>query len=231
MAYGTIASLSVGSRTNSTVSKPASTASGDRLTLIFVVDGVSPTPPAGFSGGLVVDIDPADGAAHTEQIYVWHKTAGGSEGASYQVTHASAFTELVCIRCTGRGDSASDQASTANIGFDNATVTATGATVSANDTDVIFAAASWDDFPAASPPAGTTPTFTEIYDAGAGSNLLYVAIGNLATAQATGNKTVTGPSTNGWGAALVFLGPSGGAATIYNRRIFGAPIFNSRLVS
>jgi hypothetical protein len=68
---------------------------------------------------------------------------------------------------------------------------------------VTFACGTWDNMPEATPPAGTTPTFDERYDPGAANSILYVANGAMTTAGATGNKTVTGPSTNDWLATLV----------------------------
>jgi hypothetical protein len=77
---------------------------------------------------------------------------------------------------------------------------------------VVYAACCWDDFGAQTPPTGTTPTFTERYNPASGT-ALYVADGPLSPAGATGNKTIAGVASNGWGASLVFIQAAGVGGT------------------
>ena len=83
------------------------------------------------------------------------------------------------------------------------TSTAPGLTTVANGDLVIFYGHNWDTYGGASPPTGSTPTFSERSDAGA--SLMYFADGILSTAGATGDKSHGNLNVAGapWQAGLV----------------------------
>lgn len=70
--------------TSHSVTLPASIASGDFLAVIFCIDdtGDELDPPTGWT-------ERATGAAFGSSVYIWTKTAGGSEGTSLSVTTSS----------------------------------------------------------------------------------------------------------------------------------------------
>lgn len=204
------------SRTNTTCTAPAGIADGDVLLIVFDIAAATsaptPTAPSGFvavSGTYPINI--LDSSNFNVGVYVWYKIASGEAG-NYTVTHSTASSQ--CYMKAVSGGSSSQPASTTNSGSSSPTVALT-ITPAGNDALVMFVSSDWADTAnALSPPTGTTPTFTERLDTSVTAGLLYVADGVLATAGATGNKSITNNSgVNGmWGGVLVVVEASGGAA-------------------
>lgn len=171
------------------VTKPIGTASGDTLILVFV-DGRNPAPtatitaPAGFSplpgfpSSVIVDGFQVD-------LRAYYKTAGSSEPTSYAVSHSGTAlsTQALLIAATG-GAGVPTVTLRKGTGL---TSTATGITTPVANTLAIFVDQNWELYGTSTPPAGTTPTWTERSDLS--SSLLYLATGVLPTAGPTGNPT------------------------------------------
>lgn len=200
-AHRSLASVSLATRTNTTITAPASIADGDILVIAtFIEDDIVPTPPTGFAQWQLIDH-----SAVASDVYIWWKRAS-SESGNYVVTHASAFTESYMCAVSGAVASGTpeDPAPTSNQGT-SLTMTATGFTTGTDGDLIIGVYCAWDDLAASTVPTGTTPTFTERYDPGAANNVLYICDGVMTTAGATGDKSVTKNDTtlDVWSAALV----------------------------
>lgn len=219
------------SRTNITVTAPTGIADGDVLLLACAIGAATSaptmTPPAGFSavsGTWPIDLN--DGLFNVD-VYVWYKIAA-SESGNYTATHTSASSQ--CYMEAVSGGSAAQPAATQNNGTSTPT-TALSITPAANDALVVFISSDWADFANnLTAPTGTTPTFTERLDPSVTAALLYAADGVLATAGATGNKSIT--NNNGaagrWAGVLVAIEAAGAATTTPNLiRGFGVPGMNS----
>ena len=196
-SHVSLSTVASGTRTNTTITAPASLANDDILRIYFSI-GAEPgpvptaTPPTGFTQLLFSSQSGLGGSgAGVLDLYVWEKRAA-SESGNYTITHNSTFTAayMEVVRGGVTSGSAEDFAATINQQVDNSTYTALGGTTTVNDSFVTFAFITWEDASPVTPPTGTTPTFTERYDPATGE--LYVANGVLATAGATGNKSATG---------------------------------------
>lgn len=202
------AGVAYGSRTNTTIAAPSGVQDGDILLMFFGVAGATaPTPtfPAGFSTA-------AGPIFNTVSFFsvnyhcVWKRAS--SESGDYTVTHSvgSSFAFMLCIsgaKASGSPINAISASSGAGV-----TTTATGITPTADNCLIIFGAHDWGDTGNnLSPPSGSTPTFAELLD----STLRYYADGVLATAGATGDKSITNNSVSGsnWGVYLVAIAPAG----------------------
>lgn len=200
-AHVSLSSVSLATRTNTTIVAPASIVDGCILEIVQFVEGdVTPTPPTGFAEWLNIDH-----TAEASDLWRWWKRASGESG-NYVITHASCFTEayMCCVSGAVASGTPEDPAPTSNQGT-GLTMTATGFTTTVDGDLIIGAWCAWDDLAAMTPPTGTTPTFTERYDPGAANNVLYVCDGVMTTAGATGNKAVTKNDTplDIWMASLV----------------------------
>lgn len=212
-AVRSTSSLTSGTRANSTITAPSGIQNGDKLIYILSIGGPAgptATAPSGFTAlpGYPMAYSRPD--PWTVRIYAWEKTAS-SESGSYASTHASASTEGFMYAVSSAGNVSPNP--TTNVGASGSAagpITATGLTTPANGALVIYVAGSWNDIGPTSPPTGTTPTFTERRDAG----VLYVADGILATAGATGDKSITAATTfqAAWAASLISIAPGGGTA-------------------
>jgi len=190
------------------------------LILFHVVESASPpaqTLPAGFTRFTGSPWSITLGADTAKMEVAWKLAS--SESGDYTVTHASALAEGVVIAISG-GDTGTTPQITRNNGT-GTTSTATGLTPVANDSLIVFVDNVWQFMGALSPPTGTTPTFTEQFDAG--TSVIYVATGVLATAGATGNKAHTNSNVAGdpWQAFLVSVeaftvGPESGGGRYLN---------------
>lgn len=202
-------------RTNTTITAPTGIANDDLLLLLFItaenVEAPDPTPPAGFTilpGAWPIDVT---GGVFNVEFRAYHKIASGETG-DYTVTHVDTRSQGVMMRISGVDTTTPFSPNpTLNSGTADDT-TASGLTTTVNNVMIVLAAFDWGDTANdLTPPTGTTPTFTEHLDV----PLTYVAAGVLATAGATGDKTMANNSTgvNPWGAALIAIAPaSGGAA-------------------
>jgi hypothetical protein len=189
------------SRTNTTITAPSGIVNGDILTLGFITGRAvagdpGPTFPAGFS---LKSGHPQFVTLSTFWVYIWvaEKTAS-SESGDYTVTHSAMSSQGVIFCASG----AEASQVTYNSGT-GTTSTATGLTTGTDDALVAFVAQNWQLYGTASPPTGTTPTFTEQLDAA--DSLIYAATGVLATAGATGDKSHANLNTAGdpWQALLI----------------------------
>ena len=212
VAVRSTSGVAYGSRTNTAITAPTGIVNGDILLLFVAVAGASPPTPT-FPAGFATVAGPiaSTSGGFTVNFYCLWKRASGESG-SYTVTHSSASTlaQLYCI--SGAKSSGSPiNASSSNSGT-GTTSTGTGITTTVNDCLIVFAEHDWGDTSNnLSPPSGTTPTFTERVDAA----LRYYAEGVLATAGATGNKSITNNNTtdplfpNPWAVYLVAVEPAG----------------------
>ena len=196
-AYRSHSATTYATRTNTTITAPAGIADEDVLTLIFVRgnDGsapATPTWPSGFAleSGFPTNATSAD--LYNVNCWVLTKIASGESG-NYTVTHGNGASQGVVIASSGGSGVVQTTANSQSYPGGTTTITATGLTTGADNSLVIFATHNWDLYGAASPPSGSTPTFTERVDSA--TSLMYIATGVLATAGATGNKTHD--STNG----------------------------------
>lgn len=183
-------------RTNTTVTAPAGIQNGDVLFYVLFI-GLSgtpptPTPPAGFSlpNGGTWPIPLSDGSFGV-RIYVWYKIASNESG-NYTATHSSSTTQGVMFSVQGGSNSAPNTTTNPGLG---STTTALGLTTTGPNALIVFISWDWGDtFNNLSPPSGSTPTFTEKLDV---APLTYIASGVLASAGATGNKTITNNTASG----------------------------------
>lgn len=219
VAFRSSSNTTYASRTNTTVTAPASIADGDVLiySLFVGASGSAPTAtaPSGFSApsGGTWPIAINDGGFFAN-VYVWYKIASGESG-NYTATHASGSSQGVMFAASGGSSSAPTATTNNGIG---ATTTYTGLTTSANDALVAVIGCDWADFTNnLSPPTGTTPTFTERIDV----TLTYLATGVMTTAGATGNKTMTNNcgGAGRWTGVMLDIEPSGAAATTVHRNL------------
>lgn len=203
-------SIAASTRTNTTLTAPAGLANGDILVAGFVaVASSSPaiTPPAGFTE---VTGSPATFSKPGEvefKTHVYWKLAAGESG-SYLFTHASAGTEavLIAIQSADATPINPNPVIAVGDGTDGLgnILTVGGLTTANNNSLVLFFGTAWDAAGPSAPPSGTTPTFTEMYDPG---GVFYVATGVLATAGATGGKSISTPNgtSQPWSAILVAI--------------------------
>jgi hypothetical protein len=205
---------SYGSRTNTTIPAPSGIQDGDLLLLghlLFVASTSPPsvTLPSGFAhlADSPHTINPTAGV-DSFVLRLAVKEASGESG-DYTLTHSEASTQGWIARISG-WDGNTPVHSGINTG-DSATVTALDITPAGDNALILFTGNHYDGFSATSPPAGTTPTFTEYLD----GVIFYVAAGTLVSAGATGDKSATADGTNGnpnFQATLIAVEEAGGGA-------------------
>lgn len=219
-AYRSHSATTYATRTNTTITAPAGIQDGDVLLLAFLVGGGSPPTPTLPSGFTLLSGYPSTvtDAGFSVTLRVAYKVAS-SESGDYTVSHSSAPSQGLMIAVSGASGTVQGTVAT-GIGQ---TSTATGLTTGADDSFVAFLAHNWELYGAASPPTGSTPTFTERLDSS--SSLMYYADGVLATAAATGNKSHTNLNiytSEPWQAALVEVRAAAGAGpTLRNLALLG----------
>lgn len=216
--YASSSSVAEASAANATYTAPTGITDGDLL-LIWHFEFLdpspapTPTPPSGFAIW-PTGTWPMTNAIGTDQsaCWLWYKFASGESG-NYTVTHSTCFRRGIIARVSGNDSTLSSALLTQNTAKAT-TTTWTGFTTAVNSTLVMaFGADMNDTANNLTPPTGTTPTFTERVDIGGE----YLATGVLATAGATGNKTMTNnnaASSEPFFAALVGVAPSTGAAAV-----------------
>ena len=112
IAFRSIATINLASRTNTTITKPSGTVENDILKAYISIGDVSITPPTGWTLITTVDHSTAD---LNQKVY-WYR-AGASEGADYTWTHASTFSAGAIVAESGGITSGDPQDATA--GSDN----------------------------------------------------------------------------------------------------------------
>jgi len=190
VAYRSSTITTYASRTNTVATAPTGIADGDALFLFVIEVATSPpaiTPPSGFSllpnfpYTLVV-------GTYSVKTSAFVKIASGESG-SYTITHASTISQAYLAAFSAPAFTPFSPNPTVNsaTGGPN-TTTMLGLTTTTNNSLVMTISQDWGDTTNnLTPPSGSTPTFTERGDA----SILEVADGILATAGATGNKTMT----------------------------------------
>lgn len=192
---------------NTSCVPPAGLTDGDIL-LWYLFSGLQTTSPAitwpsGFNQLDFISV--TDPSGFNGKSYIAWKIANAESG-SYTLTHVSSNTAALLIAI--QGGSGATPIWSKNNGT-GTTTTALGITPTVDLSYIAFLAHNWQTYGSASPPTGTTPTFTERYDDPL--NLLYYADGVLSPAGATGNKTHGNLSTDAtfpWGAFLVSIPPA-----------------------
>lgn len=201
------------SRTNTVASAPSGLQDGDALFLFFIIGANTPpavTPPAGFSLLTNFPVQVADGTGFVVKASAFVKIAS-SESGSYTVTHASAASQAYLAAYSQPNVTTPFSPSpTVNSGS-GTTTTMLGLTTATNSSVVITISQDWGDTANnLTAPSGSTPTFTEDAD----TAIIEVADGVLATAGATGNKTMTNNSITGdpWQGFMFAMPPAAAAA-------------------
>jgi hypothetical protein len=198
-----------GTRTNTTITAPAGIKDGDILRIYFELTAdpgppVSVTPPSGFVELASDDTLNALGGSGVGDLRarIWEKVALNESG-DYTVTHNNA-SSIAYMEVVANCLAASDFAATENPVNENGTnYTATGGTTTQPNTWVTFCSMCWEDGSPFSPPSGSTPTFTELFDPATG--FMYIASGVMLSPGSTGNKTATGNSQATTGGQVGFL--------------------------
>ena len=194
-----IATLGAGTRTNSSFIVPASApTSAIAIIHLDVENDVTPTPPSGYT-----QLQNIDHTAQPVDQWIWWKRLGAGEGGTtHTVTHASTWTNGALVVVQDVSASVNPTVSAPAQGT-STTYTANSVTPIGNNAYIGYFGNSFQDMGTLmSPPAGTTPTFTEQYES---ANNVYVADGTLATAGATGTKAPSAGSSVDWMASLVVV--------------------------
>lgn len=158
----------------------------------------TPTPPTGFvalPGTWPMTFTDSNTNAKYAQ-YAWQKFAL-SESGNYTVTHAACDAARGIMSCVSGSDQTTPFSPnpTQNTGDLTQTTTFLGVTTTVpNELILIFSSDDNDQGGVLTPPTGTTPTFTKQVDDNHGN---FLASGTMASAAATGNKTMTNNSING----------------------------------
>ncbi len=172
------------SRTNTTITAPSGITDGDLLVAVHLV-GLATAPtvtaPAGWTRATGFPRMYDNGFQVSCAVY--YKTAA-SEAGNYTWTHSAASSDGF-IYCISNPSTATPQVS--RLAGTGTTSTAPTLLTTTNNAVVIFADINFNAYGSSSPPAGTTPTFTERRDSASG--LIYAADGILSTAGWTGDKT------------------------------------------
>jgi hypothetical protein len=202
----------------STVLTPVSgITNGDLLVAIIWLGKLNTTdasPPAGWTtvsaGGIPGQY--TDGAYYV-RINVFWKVASGESG-NYTFTHDDAVNEGYLCCLVGADTSSPFTPNPTGQSGAGGQIVALGLTTPRDGSLVIFGSGSWDAA-TATPPTGTTPTFTERYDPTT-NGVGYIADGPMTTAGATGDKESVSTSSNNdyWGASLLCIQAAAAASTV-----------------
>jgi hypothetical protein len=215
ISYVSGSNTTYASRTNTTVTAPASIANNDVMLAWIITAGaseaVNPTAPAGWTEiGTAIDV--TDLASFNLEARCYIKVAS-SESGNYTWTHTSSSSQGSITVYRGVDTTTpQDATSTANSGFATGVgnvSTATGLTTVTNGAWIVFLGFDWaDSSNNLSPPTGMTERLDVV--------LSYAATEEWATAGATGNRSHVDnsniASNSRWGARLVALRPAGGTA-------------------
>lgn len=222
-AIGSTSTITYAQRTNTVITAPSGIANNDVLVAILLVGGVSvPTvaPPSGFSEvtttGWPISVDEADPTWQLRLKLYWK--VASSESGDYTFSHSSARSEAIMYRITGADTTTPISPNPTSATGTGQTATATGLTTPRAGSVVIYATGAWDAAGPTTPPTGTTPTFTEYFDAGS-TGILYSAAGVMATAGATGNKSNTNSNNSSiwpWLAGLICVQSAASGGATYN---------------
>jgi hypothetical protein len=190
------------------VDAPVGVADGDLLLLVALLGNgsgaVYPTTPSGWSLLTTASASDVPGFTLTTSVY-WRIAA--SEPSGYTVDYEDFSHASEATVAAYRGASTSAPAATSASGT-GSTSTISGLTAEADDTLFVYYGHNWTAAGGLTPPAGTTPTWTERLDSSGA--LSYLADGALNSGESTGDDTQA--NTNGgndaWTAVLVALAPA-----------------------
>jgi hypothetical protein len=189
---------------------PGGVADGDLLILAVILGNPSgagqlfPITPTGWTILSATGVQDGSGFDLTTNIY-WR--VASSEPASYLIDYIDNSLPSEAVMVAYRGTATGTLGYTVNTGT-GSTTTMSGMTADVDGTRFLFIAHDWQASGGRTPPAGTTPTWTERLDAS--GSLMYVADGSLDNGQSTGNDTYT--TANGasepWTAVVVAIEPA-----------------------
>lgn len=188
-----------------TVAVPAGVTDGDFLILVALLGNGAATFPSTPSGwSLLTAATTSDGGFTVTTNVYWREA--DSEPSSYFVDFVDESLPCEATLAAYRGAAIVAPAYTTNTGT-GATSTILGLTAAADDTLFVYFGHNWTAAGGLSPPSGTTPTWTERFDAG--GSLSYLADGELDSGEATGDATQanTNSGGNAWTTALMALEP------------------------
>ena len=203
--------------TTLTISKPAGVIAGDVMIVNITQTGNTGTNASLTGWNLIAGAQQSSGAPRRSTIL--YRVADGTEGISFSFTLGSGTTSAVGSVIAFSGVDASvvfDVAPGSMNTGGGTTITATGiTTVSANAAIVFLGGAGGTDEDTYSGWSGSTPTFSEVmdfsYSTGSVPNITYNSVGSawgvLATAGATGDKTVSVDGNYYWAGILIALRP------------------------
>lgn len=213
VAYSSIATTAYATRVNTTCSKPT-VAVGNTMVAYLIHGGASvPTItaiPSGWTEYTATAFTTVTSSGFSLKLRAWWRAVDGSEGASFQWSHASASTTMAIVNYTGADTTTPIGAVSQNL--------STGTPVVADSTYLTITPTAgacittigydWADTTANLVPPSGTPTLTERYD----GVVLYVATADNVAATATGSRTQANNanSGSGWGAVQMAIEPSAG---------------------
>lgn len=212
-AYRSSSAVAYASHTSTTITAPTGIQNNDILIIFFLLGASSPptpTPPSGFSVLTGFPVTVTNGGFSVSS-YCWYKVAS-SESGNYTVTHSTSSSAAYMVAVSG-GVTTSAPTATTNTGTGSTTTMLSITTTNANSF-IMAVNQDWGDFSnTLTPPSGSTPTFTSRLS----ELILFAADGVLATAGATGNKTMTN-NNNGalgtpWSGYLIKVEASTGGPT------------------
>lgn len=201
------------SHTNITITPPAGIANGDILVAMIVTGALSPPIPSGPTGWTAFGTDIQDGVSGSFFVNLrtfWKRAS--SESGSYTFNHATASSAgwIGCYSgCITSGTPLN--ATSTNTGSNNLTSTGLSITTTAANSMLLWLSNDFaDNANNLTPPTGMTERLDAV--------VLYTADQLIASAGATGNRTMTNNNSLGvstWGVRMVELlaATAGGAAT------------------
>lgn len=220
IAFEAVSNTTYASRANTVI--PAAglgtITNGDLLLLLFLggasTEAPDPTAPTGFTicpGAWPADV--SDAGSFNIEYRAYYKIASNESG-DYTVTHTTASSQGAILRFSGAAQTNPINPTptiNSNVDTDDQDSIALGLTTTVDGSMIVWNGFDWGDVAADRvAPTGTTPTFTERLDV----VLMYVATGVLATAGATGNKSMANNSTTGpWVASLIAIEPGATGTT------------------
>ena len=202
--------------TTLTINKPAGVVAGDVMIVNITQTGNTGTNASLTGWTLIAGAQQSSGAPRRSTIL--YRVADGTEGTSFAFTLGNGTDSALgsIIAFSGVDASVFDVAPGTMSTGAGTTITATGITsVTANTAIVFLAGAGGADSNTYSSWSGSTPTFSEVmdysYTTGKNQNATYNSVGAawgiLATAGATGNKTVGVDDNYYWSGILIALKP------------------------
>lgn len=224
VAFSSIANTAYAVRVNTSCSKPT-TAVGN-LMIAYLVHGGSTVPtitaiPSGWTEYTATAFTTVTFGGFSLKLRIWFRLVDGSEGASFQWSHASANTVMAILNYTGVDSITPIGAVSQNSGASGTNNTSTYLTITpaagACNTTIGY---DWADTANNLVPPSGTPTLTERLD----GVVLYIATADNVPAVATGSRTQTNNNfptgvNSGWFASQLSINPAAAGAGIASKKI------------